>query len=199
MDPEVAGAWTYIGDDGLKMWNAQLNGVAPIVDLQGHGWIIAGLEGDGADLHRTHRAKGWSEKEIANQTPLVASQIPLAAFGMWKKPAEITKATGKAALIAGQYPYFIWVPPSGDWKAAQQLFASEFPTEIHAGVKLIHVTIEPAPGAPLTNKVENTPTWLVELREASPGSGGPDIGFGTIARFQFRRYAYVEHFILRGY
>ena len=182
----------YIGDDGMKLWNSQLDGVAPIVDLKGDGWVVAALEGDGADLYAKHLAMGMTRDQIAVKMPLPAAQLPLAAY-TWK-PIELPQAKGKAVLETGQHPYFIWVPPKGGWQAARQLFADEFSKEIHAGVKLVRVSIEPAPGAPFVNKVENAPPWLVEFRVAQPDGAfltrPPD-------RFTFFR-GYVEPRKLTG-
>jgi hypothetical protein len=156
-----------LGYDGLKNWNAQVTGVAPIIDLGTRGTIIAGLDFGSSDYARKNREAGKVFR-IFEGFPLHASEIPLRAFQL--APKDIHAAQGKSVLT--QYPVFIWIPWGGNWTSAQQLFPDELQTAIHPSVALVQASIERLDRyAPIVTKVDPAPQWLSILRHDQRDGG----------------------------
>jgi hypothetical protein len=149
-----------IGYDGLKQWNAQVTGVAPIIDLGIRGTVIAGLTYSASDYGRKLRAAGKTSR-LGEGLPLRAEQIPLQAFQL--PPKDILSAQGKRILT--EYPVFIWIPWGGSWQSAQQLFPEELSTVVHPSVRLAQGSVERVSRRTTEiSKIENAPSWLSELR-----------------------------------
>jgi hypothetical protein len=177
-----------IGYDGLKNWNAQVTGVAPILDLGTRGTIIAGLDFGSSDYARKNREAGKVFK-IFEGFPLDASQIPLQAFQL--APKDILSAKGKRILT--EYPVFIWIPWGGNWQSAQQLFPEELETVIHSSVRIVKASVERV-GRMTTelSKIENAPPWLESLKrdQASGMCGGMTMEFRVCFNSMIQRKGY---------
>ena len=144
-----------IGYDGLKQWNTQVRGVAPMIDLGAHGTIIAALEYDSADYARKNRAAGKVYK-MWEGFPASAANLPLEAYGL--HPADIGSA--KRKVVLQKYPCIVWVPAGNDWRRAQQLFPEEVPVVVHRSIRIVQMTIEPATGSSVVTRIEPAPEWL---------------------------------------
>jgi hypothetical protein len=132
-------------------------GVAPVIDLGSHGWLVAAMQYDGEEYYRRKRLYG-----LACADPRMAPSL-LDAFSL-----EVSKLTrqsgGKRVLAEKYYPAFIWFPAGKPYAQAQQLCAEEFSSVIGAGIKLQSVTIELAPDAPLLKRLDIRAPWLDEIR-----------------------------------
>ena len=154
---------TYIiGDDGMKRWNHRIRGVAPIVDIGQYGSIVAALGYWQGDAKFRERGK---ELGKANSYPEGAELVPLGAYNLGAE--TISSAKGKA-VVDKYYPNFIWVPPSGDWRQAIQIWPEDFASTISPSVHLVKVTVEAAPKAPVVTRVERPPPWLEKFRADQP-------------------------------
>ena len=134
-------------------------GVAPVVDLGSHGWLVAAMDDDGEEFYRRKRLYG-----LACAVPRSAPTL-LDAFG--REVSDLRNLSGgwRALVLAeNYYPAFIWFPAGKPYEQAQQLCPEEFSSVIGAGIKLQSVTIELAPGAPLLKRLDIRAPWLDEIR-----------------------------------
>jgi hypothetical protein len=146
--------------DGLKQWNTQVRGVAPMIDLGKHGTIIAALNYDVADYARRAAAVGKVRKSIWDPFAANADGLPLIAYEL--HPRDIGSAKGKKVLQ--KYPGIVWVPYGGDWRTAQQLFPDELSTVVHRSIHITQITVEPASWAAVITRLELAPSWIEDLR-----------------------------------
>lgn len=132
-------------------------GVAPVIDLGSHGWLVAAMEYDGEEYYRRKRRYG-----LACAVPRMAATL-LDAFGL--EVSDLRYRSGdKRVLAANYYPAFIWFPAGKPYEQAQQLCPEEFSSVIGASVTLQSVTIELAPDAPLLKRLDIRASWLDEIR-----------------------------------
>jgi len=132
-------------------------GVAPVIDLGSHGWLVAAMQYNGEEYYRRKRQYG-----LACAVPRMAPTL-LDAFGL--TVSDLTKRSGaKRVLAENYYPAFIWFPAGKPYEQAQQLCPEEFPGVIGAGIKLQSVTIELAPDGPLLKTLDIRAPWLDEIR-----------------------------------
>ena len=132
-------------------------GIAPVIDLGSHGWLVAAMAYDGEEYDRRKRQYG-----LACAVPRTAPTL-LDAFG--REVSDLTRRRGdKRALADNEYPAFIWFPPGKPYTQAQQLCPEEFSSVIGAGIKLQSVTIELAPNGPLLKTLDIRAPWLDEIR-----------------------------------
>jgi hypothetical protein len=132
-------------------------GVAPVIDLGRHGWLVAAMQDDGEEYYRRKRRYG-----LACAVPRSATSL-LDAFGLEVSDLR-HRSGGRRVLAADYYPAFIWFPAGKPYEQAQQLCPEEFSSVIGAGVTLQSVTIELAPGAPLLKRLDIRAPWLDEIR-----------------------------------
>jgi len=132
-------------------------GVAPVIDLGSHGWLVAAMEYDGEEYYRRKR-----RYKLACAVPRMATSL-LDAFGLEVSDLR-HRSAGKRVLAADYYPAFIWFPAGKPYQQAQQLCPEEFASVIGAGIKLESVTIELAPDAPLLKRLDIRAPWLDEIR-----------------------------------
>jgi hypothetical protein len=177
-----------IGYDGLKQWNAQVTGVAPIIDLGIRGTVIAGLEFQAGDYARKNRGVGRTPK-VFEGFPLLSSEVPLRAYQL--APKDILSASGKRVLT--EYPVFIWIPLGGSWQSAQQLFPDELEKVIHRTVRLVQATVERVSRWQTEiTKIETPAPWLVALQkdQASGKCGGTSSDFRICFSSMIQRKGY---------
>jgi hypothetical protein len=163
------------GDVGGAKWNTVLRGVAPMMDLGKYGTLLAGLAYEGAEHGRKLRAAGLKGDPFDGSDPQNADALPLYAYKL-ATPKAINAMKGKVVLQ--NYPMFIWIPPSDNWRDAKQLVASEIGTAISRTVDFVQMTPEPAPSERVVTKIEPAPAWLVDRRESEKrNSRGHDAYF----------------------
>jgi hypothetical protein len=155
-------------------------GVAPVIDLGSHGWLVAAMQYDGEEYYRRKRLYG-----LACAVPRLAPSL-LDAFGLEVSDLR-NRSGGKRVLAANYYPAFIWFPPGKPYEQAQQLCPEEFSSVIGAGIKLQSVAIELAPDGPLLKRLDIRAPWLDEIRvdQRERVTGG-------VLTFKPRRQAQLE-------
>jgi hypothetical protein len=155
-------------------------GVAPVIDLGRHGWLVAAMEYDGEEYYRRKRRYG-----LACAVPRSAPTL-LDAFGLQVSDLR-NRSGGKRVLAENFYPAFIWFPAGKPYEQAQQLCPEEFSSVIGAGIKLQSVTIELAPDGPLLKRLDIRAPWLDEIRidQRERYTGG-------VLTFKPRRQAQLE-------
>jgi hypothetical protein len=132
-------------------------GVAPVIDLGSHGWLVAAMQPDGPEYVRRKRLYG-----LACGDPRYATSL-LDAFGL--EVSDLRNRSGDKRVLAEKYyPAFIWFPAGKPYEQAQQLCPEEFPSVIGAGIKLQSVAIELVPHAPLLKRLDIRAPWLDEIR-----------------------------------
>lgn len=151
------GGGTTQDASGATGWS-QTKGVAPVIDLGRHGWLIAALD---YDIDEAYRRKKLNQ---GCSIPKRAGQLP-AAFELNVSDVAHVKER-KRELSPKQYPAFIWVPYGAAETAAQQLCPEEFFRVIGANVTLRSVAIEIAKGALVATRLDIKAPWLDELRAA---------------------------------
>jgi hypothetical protein len=141
----------------------QTQGVAAVVDLGRHGWLVATLTG----TTDSRRKSGVTCKEPRSVEEL------LGAFGL--DAAEVVKLrTGKRELLDGNLPAFVWFPRDQPYTAAEQICPEEFSKVIGADVHLKSGTIEIVPDASLKTVLDIDASWLHEIRvDRAPGKKDP--------------------------
>ena len=152
----------FYGGGGTKSgspyrYYTMTEGVAPVIDLGSHGWLVASMEYDGEEYYRRKRLYG-----LACAVPRMAPTL-LDAFG--REVSDLRNRSGDRRVLAeNHYPAFIWFPAGKPYEQAQQLCPEEFSSVIGAGIKLQSVTIQLAPGAPLLKRLDIRAPWLDEIR-----------------------------------
>jgi len=152
----------FYGGGGTKSgspyrYYTSTEGVAPVIDLGSHGWLVAAMEPDGEEYVRRKRLY-----RLACADPRYASSL-LDAFGLEVSDLK-NRSGGKRVLAENYYPAFIWFPAGKPYEQAQQLCPEEFSSVIGAGIKLQSVTIELAPDGPLLKRLDIRAPWLDEIR-----------------------------------
>jgi hypothetical protein len=145
----------------------QTQGVAAVVDLGRHGWLVTAMDMDLTEVSRRKRAFGLTCKG-----PQMAEGL-LGAFGL--DAAEVVKLrTGKRELAEGNLPAFVWFPRGRPYTDAQQICPEEFARVIGADVSLKSAAIEIEPDAPFKTVLDIDAPWLAEMRGDQPrGTRGP--------------------------
>jgi hypothetical protein len=170
----------FYGGGGVNQPNkyyTQTQGVAAVVDLGRHGWLVAAMRGENTDDEARRRRK---ESGLTCKQPKQAEGL-LDAFKL--DAAEVVKLrAGKRELLEGNLPSFVWFPRDNSYTAALQLCPAEFSPMIGADVSLTSATIEIVPDAPLTTVLDIDAPWLTEMRAQKMG--------GTTGIFKPGRMAY---------
>ena len=163
--------------NGLR-WHSTIRGVVPVFDLGADGTFMPALQHDAGDLQsrQPEGAKPFGQYRM----PFDAAGIPLGAYHL-AEPDTIETMRGTAVLEPNDYPIFVWIPPSGDWHAARQMFADEIAARATPNIRVTRITVEAAPKVPVLTKIEPAPQWLVEIRDYFDVS---DYGEKYFARIQ---------------
>jgi hypothetical protein len=145
----------------------QTQGVAAVVDLGRHGWLVAAMGYNNSEYSR--RKKEFS---LTCKSPKYAEGL-LDAFQL--DAAELVKLrVGKRDLVDGNLPAFVWFPRGQSYTDSQQICPEEFSRVIGADVSLQSATIEIVPDAPLKAALDAEAPWLAEMRSDQPrGDRGP--------------------------
>ncbi len=145
-----------VGASGVRGYSS-VNGVAPVIDMGRHGWLVAAMAEFGSEWHRRKTKYG-----LACSKPRSAAQLP-AVFGL--RAGDLVKLRNvRRELDQNNYPAFIWFPASEPYTMAKQLCPEEFDIVIGADVKFRSIEIEIAPDAPLRTQLGITAPWLDEIR-----------------------------------
>jgi hypothetical protein len=145
-----------VGASGARSYSTY-SGVAPVIDLGSHGMLAATMEYDDSEWHRRKKQYGLTCKQ-----PVGAVSFPR-VFGLQALQLEKLPAGDKHQLPEDVYPAFVWFPDGAPWPDAKQLCPEEFEGVI-GGVKFLSISIEPAPGAPISTKLDIQAPWLDQLR-----------------------------------
>jgi hypothetical protein len=143
-------------------------GVAPVIDLGSHGYLIASMSADcnypkDSEL-RFQKSPVTTSKVYGKvcKPPSYASELPK-AFGLHAIELEKLR-DGKRDLAGDNYPPFIWIAQGGSWRETKRICPEEFESVIGADVKLKSVSIEAAPKAALLHKLEIQAPWIDAMR-----------------------------------
>jgi hypothetical protein len=136
-------------------------GVAAVVDLGRHGWLVAAMTDDPDEVRRRKQEFGLTCKDPQRAEGL------LNAFGL--DAAELVKLrAGKRELVDGNLPAFVWFPRGRPYTEAQQICPEEFSRVIGTGLSLKSAMIESEPDAPFKTVLESDAPWLAEMRRDQP-------------------------------
>jgi hypothetical protein len=172
------------GKNQPNRYYSNAKGVAAVIDLGRHGWLIAALQDNGTELSNALFEKRWPCAR-----PVGAAGLP-SAFG--KDALELTKVReGKRVLTADNLPAFIWMPRDEPYINSRQLCPEQFARAIGADVRLKSVTIELAPDAPFTPMLDIKARWLDELREDQ--RDGTSSRYNPTGRPYAGFYPYLHH------
>lgn len=152
----------FTGIDRERRWIGYTRGVAPFVELGRHGTIIAALEANPVWYRTKMESLGLKVSGAGVELPKSASLLPLGGYNVY--PKDLGKAKGKVVLK--DLPSFVWIRRGADWLTAEPVLPQEMPVKIDPSVRLVQVTIEPAPDARLITRIKTPPPWLVQMRRA---------------------------------
>lgn len=161
---------------------AWYRGVAPVIDLGPHGYLIASLSATcnypkESEL-RFQKSPVTTSKEYGKvcKRAVSATELPK-AFGLGYGAELEQLREGKRELADDNYPAFIWIAKGASWKQTKRICPEEFSSVIGADVRLVSATIEAAPNAPLIHKLELQAPWLDEMHaDYAPESYGKSYG-----------------------
>jgi hypothetical protein len=180
--------------NGLR-WHSTIKGTAPILDLGSDGTLVAAFDYDAEDLQKRQTI---SDRWPPYRMPFDFAGIPLGAYRL-ETPNTIETMRGLAVLDPKYYPIFVWIPPSGNWREARQMFYDEIATRATPRIRVTKITVEAAPQDPLPTKIEAPPAWLLQTREYFDMS---DSGTGYYQRVQKdnwgKRYQFSPGHIEKG-
>lgn len=148
---------------------AWYRGVAPIIDLGKHGYLIAALSASCIYPYKQAVEKGLypfnrsEEYGKVCKRAVEATELPK-AFGLGYGSELERLREGKRDLADDNYPAFIWIAKGASWRQTKRICPEEFASVIGTDVKLRSISIEAAPKAPLVNKLELNAPWLDEMR-----------------------------------
>lgn len=151
--------------NGLR-WHSTIKGTAPILDLGADGTLIAAMDVDAEDL-KTRQT--YSMKWPPYRMPFDFAGIPLGAYHL-ETPNTVETMSGVAVLDPKYYPIFVWIPPSGNWGEARQMFYDEIPTRATPSICVTKITVEGAPKEPLPTRIDPIPEWLAEQKVYEKGA-----------------------------
>lgn len=151
---------------------AWYRGVAPVIDLGQHGYLIAAMVAHcnypkESELRFLKSPVTTSEVygKVCKRA-VEATGLPK-AFGL-KSAAELEELReGKRDLADDNYPAFIWIAKGASWPHTKRICPEEFSSVIGADVTLKSASIEVAREAPLINKLEVQAPWIDEMRSDS--------------------------------
>lgn len=151
---------------------AWYRGVAPVIDLGPHGYLIAAMSASCFYPDQKAVEKGLypfkSSKEYGQvcKRAVEATELPK-AFGLGYASELERLREGKRELADDNYPAFIWIAKGTSWRYTKRVCPEEFAIVIGADVKLKSASIEAAPDAPLIHKLEIQAPWIDEMRADS--------------------------------
>lgn len=136
---------------------ASHRGVAPVIDLGPHGYLIASM-----DPYCNYPNKEGGYGKVCKRA-VTAEELPK-AFGLGYGTELERLRQGKQDLADDNYPAFIWIAKGASWRYTKRICPEEFSSVIGADVTLKSATIEAAPNAPLIHKLELQASWIDEMR-----------------------------------
>ncbi len=155
---------------------AWYRGIAPVIDLGSHGYLIASMSPDCNYPKESElgfqKSPVTTSKEYGKvcKRPVAATELPK-AFGLGYGAELERLREGKRQLADDNYPAFIWIAKGASWRHTKRICPEEFSSVIGADVTLKSASIEAAPDAPLIHKLELQAPWLDELRADSESYG----------------------------
>jgi hypothetical protein len=156
------------GKNQPNQYYMSTTGVAPVVDLGRHGWLVAAIRDDNHEVTRRKRAYRLTCKDPRSIVGLL-NTVPHTEID------ELLKVrAGKWEVKDGNLPAFVWFPGGQPYTDAQQICPEEFARVIGANVDLKSVTVEIVPDAPFKAALDIDAPWLAEMRADQPrGNRGP--------------------------
>ena len=137
-------------------WGASVeSGLGPIVDLGGYGTVIVPVRPYWSNdlLRQPGGGVRLTMHELAG--------LPELAYGL--KMPKVYKVSERDIVAEKDYPTVIWIPPDNDWRRAKQLWYEQLGAGIASGVKIVRMTVEPAPGAATIVIPNPVPPVIVSL------------------------------------
>ena len=145
-------------------WSTRVKGTAPILDLGNDGWLIAALQYYNTldDLKIKYRRRGNDPRDKL-YVPVNMGGMPLCAYRA-EGPRTIGSFRKAIEVPPDCYPMFMWVPPSGDRFAAEQLIRADIRGKFDTRIDVSRITIEPTTSSKLLERIEKAPDWVVDIR-----------------------------------
>lgn len=148
-----------MGSDGNGLrWHATVMGVVPILELGEHGRLFPALAYSVGDLQSRNGGGAL------NPIPFDGTGIPLGAYRQ-ETPKHIEKMRGVAVLAPKYYPIFVWIPPSGEWGEARQMYYNEIAQRATPSIRILNVTVEPAWRETVKTMIESKAPWVAKARD----------------------------------
>ncbi|NOU07442.1 MAG: hypothetical protein HOO99_14805 [Hyphomicrobiaceae bacterium] len=147
---------TFYGGGGANspyQYYTSTRGVAAVIDLGRHGWLVA-MKDFVLDAHD-------------QSCEAVTIQGLLDAFRLDAKDL-VKLRSGKRDLGAKLLPQFVWFPRGQPYRDAKPVCADRFGRVIGASIELKAATIEIVPKASLRTVQDVKTPWLDEMRIAQP-------------------------------
>lgn len=132
-------------------------GIAPVLDLGPHGWLIAALAPNGA---RFDRLQGLDPPKC----PENIDAKTYAAIAREIKNGTAEPQNTPRILPSELDPSFVWVPANASYLEARPVCAQDFSRIIGKPMSLQAVSIELADDAPLLTLLPIKASWIDEIR-----------------------------------
>ncbi len=72
---------------------------------------------------------------------------------------------GVAELDPKYYPIFVWIPPSGEWREARQMYFNEIAERATPSIRIVKITVQPAWRETIKTMIESDAPWVAKARD----------------------------------
>jgi hypothetical protein len=151
------------GGPNTRRWVTSHKGVTPMVDLGRHGTVMPLFRYRDAPFADRLAAVGRPvNRSTGEGVPQRIDDVPIAAYNV--TPNKLSWWLEKIEVPIKYLPALVWIPRGAHWRSAGTVLPEEMPDMIHASVRFVRMTIEPASWAALATKIEPAPDWLEMMR-----------------------------------
>ena len=171
-----------MGSDGNGLrWHTTVMGVVPLFELGKDGTLLPALDYHVGDLQSRNGGGAL------NPIPFDGGGFPLGAYRQ-ETPKHIERMHGVAELDPKYYPIFVWIPPSGEWREARQMYYNEIAERATPSIRIIKITVQPAWRETIKTMIEGDAPWVAKARD--------DKSYGQPSVFKLRRdmFEHWQHF-----